>query len=503
MPKVRKTLKNLETRRALARAVHDVAVDARQQKQLRNLLTGIHARLAQLEPAQPQLAQQEQQQPPQEQQQQQPQQEPQQPQQEPQQPQQEPKQKPEPKQTAEAKTKQKLKRKEKPRKAKVSDSSSDSASDSSSDSASDSSSDSASDSDSESSGSDDSRRKKKNRARTDDPKKRRRTHSSDSSDGAKRRKSKRSGGHDQALTKMLAERIMRENEPWWHVIEQELRAVKTELKRILANTNEHEHTMLVKLLKQEAFDAATGMQMLYAVFEPEQRQFWDLVSTTYPLADAIRLHNLRLIKQALERPSLCSQAERILPAMPHCTQPFLPWAAAKRHPDARLYNALLIDAAMQHAKVVREQHMSRGRDIVGAGPPPRIQYPKSPFKRITEDLVGGEPWALIATAPDGTQAVDLGALNAYLAELERRIAEGFNNNLEGVKRAFRETVTKRYQAPQHAPPRYQEQQQQQQPRAPRQPYPKPAAKRSYAPRGGEAQEEEEKATTTTTKPIFP
>jgi hypothetical protein len=103
---------------------------------------------------------------------------------------------------------------------------------------------------------------------------------------------------------MVAERIMRENEPWWRVIEQELRAVKTELKRIHANTKEHEHTMLVKLLKQEAFDAATGM--------------------------------------------------------------------------------------------------------------------------------------------------------------------------------FRETVTKRYQAPQHAPPRHQEQQQQQ-PRAPRQPYPKPAAKRSYAP----------------------
>jgi hypothetical protein len=295
-----------------------------------------------------------------------------------------------------------------------------------------------------------------------------------------------------AMTELVKRRFLRDHEPWLFQLEEELAATRGELARVKTDPAGARTAFLLKLLKFAGYSEDTGMSLLYAHFEPDQRSFWDLVCATQAPPDRIKLHNLRLLEQAIKDPTKCPAAERILPAILVLTQPLMPWEAAATDVEARAYNAALIEAAQAYAKVLRDQHQNRGRELAGAGPPSRLKnLPKSPFK--SQELMGGEPFAVIVTAPDGTQAVDLAPLNEYLLTLEQRIGAHFGHNAEVVKKAFHDAIVSRFgdrrtgQSYNHSAESGQRQQRQYtQDYVPRQAY-APKGKRQYAPRGGEAE----------------
>jgi hypothetical protein len=125
----------------------------------------------------------------------------------------------------------------------------------------------------------------------------------------------------------------------------------------------------------------------------------------------------------------------------------MPWAAAKISPDAAAYNAALIEAACEYAKMVRAQH-KRSTEVTGAGPSfaaslklKELKTPPSPFK---DDIFGGEPFAPVVVAPDGTHAVDLAPLTAYLHHLEQQVGHVVGQDRERIAKMIQDACAQRY-----------------------------------------------------------
>jgi hypothetical protein len=261
------------------------------------------------------------------------------------------------------------------------------------------------------------------------------------------------GGGAPNISALLAKELLDSKQPWIREAKDARDAVHEHA--VAGRTVQGKKTFLVRLLQQNAFTTEVGMHELYAAFEPDQRAFWDAAVKWYSTDRAMRVHNQRVCLQAVEMEEHREHratVERMFPAVHLMTRPLLPWAAVAMSDVAAGYQAQLMEATCQMAPLVREK-MPGGLPSVlpgvtgGAGAafaPPSAQAmlkpPPSPFKQSHDtvadrrsEVVGGEPFAPVLTAPDGTQTADLGVLNVYLTDLERRIRAGLGHSDEACR----------------------------------------------------------------------
>jgi hypothetical protein len=248
------------------------------------------------------------------------------------------------------------------------------------------------------------------------------------------------GSEEARMASALTQELLDSKHPWIRIAKEAIKAINDHVAS--DRTPQGLKTFLIQLLNQRRFSTEVGMQELYAAFEPDQRPFWDAATKWLPLERALVVHNQRVGLQGLGLPQHRAAAERIMPAVHLLKQPLLPWGTMEISDQAAMYQTQLIESTAQAATVVRQSMPGglpavlpgvTGGAFVSAPTTVVINAPPSPFQEETKHhasshlggaATAGAPFAPIVIAPDGTQAADLGALNDYLTDLERRIAYG-------------------------------------------------------------------------------